>query len=389
MQEWKRLQDYAFAAGQDWSREFQGKVLNALQLHFSATLTADGTGISTAFTDPVGQLLGVYEILQDETPLVRLPSDVFYWLCSYVKGMPLPLQMPASVAAAGTDVAHLATVLDFGAMVGPLGLLDARESKLFTRGKFAAVGAYSANLSSATGTVRQALRTTERIPRTGGDGIGYLRPRFWYQDVDISAGGSDLQATIRFEQDMYVPFLLLLAQDSSAGYGTANANPQNGRADGLVKSIRLDLQSRTTNAEVLRGSWAQFLLDTWAMTGYGGSMASAASTTMDRADPLTQRPQGVVALPLIDENNVRVNGAMKFQRGDALTLHLDTNATVEEQFTSATAAAGDRVRIAIPGFTPVTVGSGADEPGNADVARTPAAAPRGGFGRRRLVAAAR
>lgn len=384
MQELKRLQDASFVSGQDWSREFQGRVINMVDVGFSATLTADGTGVTTSFTDPIGQLLGTWELLQNETPLIRLPGDLLYWLATYVAGEPFPINMPGTIAAAGSDVAHMRAVLDFGAMVGPLAMIDARQDKIFARSRFGAVTSYSANVASATGTVRHVVRTTDRLPRGGGEGIGYLRPNFWFIDVDLSNGGDNIEATIRFEQDLYVPFLLAVVSDASAGGTSANADPQAARANGLVKQISLDLQSRETNGEVLRASFGQLLAQTWKRSGWGGTMAAAGSLTMDRADPLVQKPNGVVALSLIEEANTRVNGAKLFKRGDAIIARFATALTVEQEFTSVTAAAGDRVRLVIPGFAPVMVGDQSDQPGTERAAPVARAGARIASARRGL-----
>lgn len=380
MQEIKRLQDASFTAGQDWSREFQGRVLNALGVKFSASLTADGTGVTTVFTDPIGQLFGVFELVQNETPLIRLPADVLYWLCSYVNGEPGHKNEPASISAAGSDVANFHAFLDFGAMVGPLAMVDARMDKIFTRSRFGAVTAYSANVASATGTVRQHVRTSDRLPRGGGEGIGYLRPQFWWIDVDLSGGGDNIEATIRFEQDLYLPFLLAVVSDASAGGTTANANPQAARVNGLVKQISCDVQSRETNGEVFRASWGEMIGQTWKRSGWGGSQSAASAVTMDRADPLTQKPDGVAAIPFIEEGNTRVNGAKLFKRGDAIIVRVATALTVEQEFTGVTAASGDKLRLAIPAFAPVQVGDDSDQPGIERAA--PVARPAASLARR-------
>lgn len=364
MQEIKEIQSQAYAAGQPWTREFQGRVFNQIVVKGGFNLLTGATALANVFTDPAAKLFGSYEIIQDETPLLTLTMQQFFWLCAIVNGEPGMLRQPDEIAAATADVAELYGVLDLVKLCGPFAMIDARSSKVFTRGVFGAAAAYSdvANWTTPTGTVRQSVRTTARVPQAR-EGFAYLRPQIFRQDQDIGSVAGDLPYTIRFEQDVYLPGIMLITNDVSLGGTTSNDDAELARSDEIVRSIRVEAQTRELNGEIYRSSWGLARAQTWASSAFAGRDVSDISGD-NRSDPLCKKPHGVVWIPTVDERNSRANGAALFRRGDALTFHIDTLSTVENEYGTGAAGAGDILHYCVPAFVPVTVADDARVPGD-------------------------
>ena len=372
MQERKEFRTESWVSGGQWSEELFGRAFNAIGGKFSATLDTGAAAITNVFTDPACKLMGTsaWELNQGETPLMRLRPQLLMLLSWYVQGQPLQYVQPATLGATSTDVAFFTWFLDFVKMAGPMALVDARQEKVFTRGTFGTSAQYTdaASLDAFSGDLRQWVRSTDRLPRVGGGEYAYLRPHFYEVDIDVSNSSTDVAHVIRFDQDLVVPFLLLVTRDNDKGGGTAVATgqPFASRTDGLVKSIRAEIATAGQSGEIARGSWGALKSDTWNRCAYGGHVASSVAGAL--GDPQTVVPTGVVALDLIDENRPELHGARVFQRGESITLHLDTASDVEREFTSVSPATGDQVHVVIPAFAPVRVGALADTPGSTRVA---------------------
>lgn len=356
MQETKQIQAIPYQASQPFNREFQGRVLGSLSFAFSNVITTGAAGLASFFTDPMWKLLGTLDVVQNETSLIRAPAQALYWLSALLDSEPGPYSSP-TIGASTTGLQFGGFALDFQKMVGPLGMIDARFSKLFVRGTFQPVTAVSntANaVASIAGTLRPSGRTTDRVPDVAAD-AAYLRPNFYTLDVDISVSSSNLIQTVRFEQDMILPGIMLLVKDDSAGGSTVQVDPQASRVNGLLKAVKVDLQSQDYNGEILRATWQELRNASWRGTAYSNATGQ----------PLGVKPDGVVWLPFIDERNRPFNGAMMFRRGDALTFTFDTSGTAEEPFTNVAPAANDLLTLLIPGFAPTNATQEATSVGNA------------------------
>lgn len=371
IRERKQVSNRNFSAGTQYTEEFQGRIFDRINVWFSSRLTADGTGVSTVFTDPLLKMLGsAYEIIQGETPLLRLTAQELFWLCAFIEGAPGIYDMDNSIGASATADQAISAGLDLTKLFGPFGAIDARTDKVFFRGTFGAVTAYSANVASAAGVLKHTLRTSQRA-----DAIerGYIRPNIYKMDADLSVASTERPLTIRFQQDVFLPGLLLITRDDSGGGSTANANAQASRANGLIRNVRLDIETAEENGEIFRSPWEELWSESWSRTGFAGSSTDT--------EPLNAAPQGVAWIPLVDQTEAFSSGGRAFKAGDSLTIFFDTASTAIDYFTAVTPASGDLCHVVIPAGVPVNRRVRANEPGNAaNVRSSPLRVRRGPLG---------
>ncbi len=355
MQQFKEIQSETFSASTPYNREFQGKVFNALSVKLSGTVAASVSPAEAIVTDPQLKLLQNYELTQGETPLISAGADKLYWLGAMIEGEPGRYVAPGTFTTAESFAG--AFTLDFNKLLGPAGMVDARGTKVFTRGTFNTIASYvdsggAGVMSAISATLRQNVRTTDRVPKEGA--VGFIQPKIYQVDVDMSASSTNIQHTVRFEEDLFVPIIMVQAFDSSA-----NTTLHGSRSNGLIKNLRVDLQAGDLNGEIFRKSWGMALEDTWKGSAFGGAHFESA----DIGVPYVHKPNGVIAIPLVDDQNPDsriANGARLFRRGDSLTFTFDTSSTVEGEFTGVTAASGDLAHIVVAGGKPRTTSPGTD-----------------------------
>lgn len=164
--------------------------------------------------------------------------------------------------------------------------------------------------TAIAGTIRASVRSTDRDPNAG-----HTRPKFTELSVDIQTATADLTQRIDYDQDLIVAGLMLTTFDASA----------NGRTDGFVRAVRVDVtRGGEGTTEILRGTWGELRNLTAQRAGWSDA---------DWASAI-----GFVFLTLEDE---RTGDRLVMNAGDSIVVHLDTSATIEEEFTAVALVAGD------------------------------------------------
>lgn len=326
MEEIKPFQTKDFTASGPYDLEFNGRPIAAVGLRFAATLT--GASIATVRDDAAFRLLKTPEINQAENPLVRMQGSSWRHLSALLGGGYDSFASGVTAATPGQVVAMSTIHFD---RLWPGAMVNASDKKVFLRGEFNTLASYSGTAPTAvTGKIRPFAITSERDPSQG-----FLRPRISELSLGIETASDDLQQVIRFEQDTVLHGFMLQVQDNSAG---------DQRVDGIVRAVRMDVFDKDGGQkETTRQTWGQ-------MRHYLQFRGQYNQEDYNRSF-------GVGLLPTVDKRNPQWNGAKLFKAGESVTLHVDTNATVEEEYTSVTPAAGDKLIITIIGATPVA-GSG-------------------------------
>lgn len=320
MEEIKPTQKKTFTPSTSYDLEFSGRAIKSIGLRGAWTVAG---AAATIRDDAAFRMLSTPEVNQAENPLIRMRGASWRHLSAVLNG-----RYDEHVATATLAKTHCMLHLE---RLLPGALINAADKKVFIRGDFAALANYAGTApTSLTGDLKPYVITSQRDPTKG-----FMRPRITEKIIPIVAANDDQQDVIRFEQDLLVVGLLLTTDDSPAG---------NSRTDGLIKNIRIEHTGRDGGTtEVYRSSWGQARALLQAIADFNPE---------DYA-----RSVGVVLLPFKDRSNPQWNGAQLFRAGSSLTLHFDSNAAVEADFTAATIAAGSQVVVTVLGFTPVA-GSG-------------------------------
>lgn len=313
MQQIKPFQEKAFTASGSYDTEFSGLPVRSVGVRFTATVAG---AAATIRTDAAFKMLGTIEINQAELPLIRMRGSSWRLLSAITRG-----SFDFNLASA--------TQLEANAMIDlqkimPTAMMNSADKKLFARGIYGALADYSGTAPSGiTGTLRAYIESSELDPTRG-----FLRPRFTESSYPLLSADSNPQV-FKFEQDTVVPFIMVQAYDDSAF----------DRIDGLIKQIRVDRVGQGGVTELARGRWGHFR----HYLGYKSNF-----TAVDYS-----LSAGCVLIPLINRRNAQYNYAEVMRAGDSLTINYDTIATVEETYTSVTAAAPDVAIATIVGFTQV------------------------------------
>lgn len=306
----RQLPKVAFAAGANYQTEFQGSPISGIGISFQGTYAAVGGNVAN---EGAYGLMGPIEIVQGEEPLVQMHGRDWRHLTSILAGGYFPLNPSLDLPSQTTFYSR--GFLPFDALM-PGAAIDAAKEKVLLRGKFGELTALGSTVSTASGSLRANVKTTKTIEGN------HFEPRYLQAQVRIDTAQSDIQFTKRITRRReYLAGILFRQFDASAEFSNANL----ARVDGLVRNIRIDLERDGEAKEVLRTTWGDLKFDQIARFG------------LSRGDIHT----GVGLYLFDDPDTPEIQENLVLEPGDALTFHVDTLSTPEEEFTAVDPAAGD------------------------------------------------
>ena len=300
------------AVNTNYQTEFQGSPVKGFGLSIQGDYTAtSGTGVPA--NESCYGFMGPIELVQGEEPLVQMHGRDFRHLTSMIAGGYFPLA-PTLVLNA-SDKFFGRGYLPFEAFM-PGAAIDASQDKIVLRGRFGSLTDFGSDATAVTGSLRPYVATTKTVEGN------FFEPRFLQQQVRIDTSSTDIQAVKRIQRRReYLAGILFRQFDASAEFSNANL----ARVDGLVRNLRLDLERGGDSKEVFRHTWGELKFEQQATFG------------LSRGDMHT----GVALYLFDDPETPEIQETLILEPGDALTLHVDTNSTIEEEFTAVTPATGD------------------------------------------------
>jgi hypothetical protein len=339
MEEFRPFNEVVFGLGAQYDTEVIGTRIGAVGWSLDVTNTGTTTGPRD---DATFRLAGTPEVVQGNQPLIRMGGPSWRHVSALAAGS--YDNFIAGTTAAG-KLAQCVLDLDAlmpGAMINGGGSSRTGAVKVFFRGTFGALTDYGASGNTAhAGRLRPFVTTSPFDPDAG-----FLRPAIREFNVDLSSDASDIQHKIDFEEDTMLLGMFYRTVDA--------AEPAGVNVDGLVKNIRVDVNRGSGGQmELARYTWGQLKLLTAHRAGF-----TAADIT---------NAVGTALVPMIDRANQDRGSAVLMRKGDSVTMHHDTLAAAEAQFSDITPAAGDHAVVTVLGFTRV---AGAGDQGAASVVRT-------------------
>ncbi len=309
----KRATPVAVAINTDWQADIPAATFRSLFLKMSGTAAASGAGVD-ALDGPFG-LLGRVEWTLGGQPKIGLQGSDIRHLAAFLCGGHAEI-LPPTISNGAAYLAQVELPLD---RLVPGGGIDARIEDFTARGRFRGLTNLGTTVTAiSTGKLRISGETDDR----GVDG-DVLEPLWSQRAIDTSTASAELSTTYRVANDIEVlPAIMLRTFDASVEL----SDPNTARSDGMVREIRVDVERNGRTQEVLRQTWGEAKLQ--STSRYGISAATGQIST------------GVVLLTL-DDPATAVNDALVLKRGDSVIVRIDTIATVEDEFTALTPAAGD------------------------------------------------
>lgn len=301
--------------------EFSGRPIKSVGIRYAATIA--GAGIATVRDDAAFRQLKTPEVNQAESPLIRMRGQSWRHLSAILDG-----RYDNHVAGTGNPSPIAAHAIIHLERLMPGAMINGADKKVFFRGDFGLTTDYAGTPpATITGTLKPYVITSQRIATKG-----FLRPRISEKNIAVVSQADDQQDVIRFEQDVVCAGLMLTCDDSVAG------NP---RTDGLIRSLRIDHATRDQGTiEIFRASW--------------GQIRALMNGVADFNQEDYNRSVGVGLIPFKDRSRPEFNGAQVFRAGESITLHIDSLSAIEEDFTTATFAAGAQVVVTLLNFNSVS-----------------------------------
>jgi len=320
----QRAKPVSVVINTDYSENLPGGLYRTLNIKMSGTYTGSGAG--TNALDGPFNLLGRIEFARGEEPIIGLHGTDLRHLSAFLQGGHAEI-LPASITTSGSFLAQAELPLDrliSGAAI------DARQVQLVGRGRFRGLTNLGTTVTAiSTGKLRLSGETTE-LPN--GD---HFEPRFVQSTIDMSATSSDLNTTKRIGNDVELcAGVMIRTYDASLELG----DPNTSRSDGMIREVRIDLERNGETQEIGRWSWAE--LKQMSTSRWGINAATGQIST------------GVVFISLDDPNTPELDETLRLQRGDALIVRVDNAATIEDEFTATTPAAGDLAYVSFLNFVP-------------------------------------
>lgn len=326
----KKALPVAISVGSAYQTDIPAGFHRAMSVKIAGTYTGSGAGVVAG--DGGFKVLNRPEVKRGGDAIIGLFGADLKWLSAFTFGAPNP-QSPSVIAASGihSSIGELA----FDAFMPGAGI-DARNADVQFAGQFGSIADLGTTVTAISGNLNVGVETTS--PAANGD---HFEPRWLAQSVDTSSAAQDLKAIKRIGNDVELcSAIMIRTYDASQAAGDPDAY----RSDGMVRNIRVEIESGGQSKEVARYTWGE---------------AKALSTTRARM-AAAGVPAGVVIIPIRDPDGARVyNGALRLQRGDTLTVYLDTSSTIEGEFTALTPASGDQAIVTFINYVPMGAGAAA------------------------------
>ena len=337
----RQLPAVNYGASTNYQTEFQGQPISGLGISFQGTYTAASGNVAN---EGAYGFMGPIEIVQGEEPLVQMHGRDWRHLTSILAGGYFPLNPSLDLPSQTTFYSR--GFLPFDTLM-PGAAIDASKDKVLLRGKFGALTDLGSGVSAAAGQLRANVKTTKTVEGN------FFEPRFLQAQVRVDTAQTDIQFTKRITRRReYLAGIMFRQFDASAEFSNANL----ARVDGLVRNIRVDLERDGEAREVLRTTWGDLKFDQIARFG------------LSRGDIHT----GVGIYLFDDPDTPEIQENLVLEPGDALSFHIDTASTIEDEFTAVTPASGDTLFVTFLSY----VGRGDALEGAADGSRRALAARR-------------
>lgn len=321
----KRAKAITVAVNGEFSEALPSALYRSVFLKMSGVMAASGAG--TNALDGPFNFLGRVEIARGSDVLVGMHGIDIRHLSAFLQGGQSEI-LPASIANGAAFLAQ--AELPFDKLI-PNGGFNAKEDDVVVRGRFRAI----LNMgTTATAINSGRLKVSGETDELAND--DHFEPRWSQATIDTSAANADLSTSKRITSNVEIATAVMIrCFDASTELSDPNAS----RSDGMIREVKVDLERNGQPAqEVGRWSWAE-------LKQLSTSRAGIVSTA-------GQIQTGVVLITLDDPDTPELADGVKLHKGDALIVRVDTAATIEDEFTALTPAAGDLAVVTFFNYVP-------------------------------------
>jgi hypothetical protein len=321
----KRAKPITIAVNTDYSEQLPSARYRSLAGKMSGIMTASGTGVNAL--DGPFNFMGRVEFVRGGDVLIGMHGTDLRHFSAFAQAAQAEL-LPSTPSNGAAFLAQFELPLD---KLIPNGGIDGRGDDLVVRGRFRGNTNIGTTVTGVSSGKFRVSGETDDFP--GGD---HFEPRWSQKTIDASAANADLNTSFRINSEVELATAIMVRTfDASLEL----SDPNTARSDGMVREIRVDVERNGEPAqEVGRWSWAE--AKALSSTRYGISSVAGQIAT------------GVVLITLDDPNTPEINNGVKLKRGDALIVRVDTAATIEDEFTATTPAAGDLVYVTSFNYVP-------------------------------------
>lgn len=318
----KRVRPITTAINTDFSEVLPAGVYSRINYKLSGAYTGSGAGVVAL--DGAFNYGGRVEVRRGSDVLIGLHGSDWRHLSGHLMRGYNEI-LPSVIAASGVFLAQ--AELPLGRLI-PFGGIDNRAGDVIFAGRtrgltnlgttVTAIGSNKLRFSGETGT----------FP----NGADMHEPRILTSTIDASAASADLQLRRQVANEVeYCCGAFIRNFDASLELG----DPNTSRSDGMTREVRIDLERNGTSTEVARYTWGELK-----------QLQLRAGITAASGQVQT----GVALAPIVDSDGP--GGALTMRKGDALVIRIDTAATIEDEFTATTMAAGDLIYVTPLNFVP-------------------------------------
>lgn len=319
-----KFEEILYAANAEFDSEFKDAALDTLTLAFDGAYS--GTTPVNLAEDAPWSLLSRLQ-LEHNGARIDMSPEMLYHISALLNGG-YNQKLAQVVASPGNFSARM--TIPLGSLVKDGGL-DATQKDVSWKGTFRPPSYYSGTAPGAiTGTLRPGADVPKRAPQGG-----YRDPEWTEEIIKVESASLTNSKKIEFNSPYFVPMLVLIAYDASAGFGTDSK----ARTDGLARRVTVDLFGVGGAPERIVDNVTWGMLRDLTCKKFGFSDDDQASSV------------GVVAIPLVDPSR-DVNPWLGVRPGVHLTITIDSQSTVEGGYTAVAGgpATGDKIVVGVPKF---------------------------------------
>jgi len=321
----KRAKAITVAANTEFSEALPSALYRSLFLKMSGIMTASGAG--TNALDGPFNLLGRVEVARGSDVLIGMHGIDLRHLSAFLQGGHAEI-LPTSIANGAAFLAQ--AELPFDKLI-PGGGFNAKDDDVVVRGRFRGLTNLGTTVTGISSGRLRASGETDEMPNDD-----HFEPRFAQATIDTGAANADLSTSRRITNDVEVATAIMIrAFDASTELSDPNAS----RTDGMIREVKVEVERNGKPAqEVGRWSWGE--LKHLSTSRYGIISSTGQIST------------GVVLLTLDDPDTPQLADGLVLHKGDALIVRVDTAATIEDEFTALTPAAGDLAYVTFLDYVP-------------------------------------
>lgn len=312
------FEEKLYASSGAFDSQLKAGAFDELSIRLEGSYASAGA-VGTVHDDAPWGLVGDIEVVQYGTR-IRADARTLYQYASLLTG-----GHRARTAQTTTNGKFYSQFeLPFRSILPDMGF-DASGVPISIKGRWRPVGYYgAATLPTGINTTTKLRPVAETVPLIP-DG-GFRAPDWTEHFLAVESASRKHALKIDFEEDYFLPHLLLIFRDADGGNGTdASARTDNG-----ISRISVMLSGRGVDQRIVDDiGWMQLRAQTLRLSQVNATDEAASV--------------GVVLIPLIE-----LGRPLRLPKNSSLTIFADNQSDFDAAQTAITPAAGDKLSVFLP-----------------------------------------